>query len=141
MRTVVAYCRSAFEPQGGPSAVHSQAQAMRDYANRNGLVIRETYMDAGVSGVTLERPALQRLLADCRAGKVGTVVTKEPERLSRDTSQLVALLHMFRKSGVRVEFSTGQGRDRYVFLKTMLSAIAEFEEATARAKPKHEERQ
>jgi DNA invertase Pin-like site-specific DNA recombinase len=62
---------------------------------RQGLNIRETYIDPGVSGVTLDRPALQRLIADCRVGKIGTVVTKDHARLSRDTAQLFALLHIF----------------------------------------------
>jgi DNA invertase Pin-like site-specific DNA recombinase len=46
-----------------------------------------------VSGVTLERPELQRLLADCRAGNIVTVITKDPDRLSWDIGQLIALLH------------------------------------------------
>jgi site-specific DNA recombinase len=65
------------------------------------------YMDAGVSGGTLQRPELQRLLADCRAGKVGTVVTKDPDRLSRDKGQLVTVLDTFAKAGVHVEDSEG----------------------------------
>jgi DNA invertase Pin-like site-specific DNA recombinase len=46
------------------------------------LTLRAVYTDAGVSGVTLERPELQRLLADCQAGKVGTIITKDRARLS-----------------------------------------------------------
>jgi site-specific DNA recombinase len=49
------------------------------------------YTDAGVSGATLDRPALQRLIADCRAGKIGVVITKDTARLSRDSSQLFTL--------------------------------------------------
>ena len=35
-------------------------------------VLTEMYDDGGLSGGTMERPALQRLLADVRAGKVST---------------------------------------------------------------------
>jgi DNA invertase Pin-like site-specific DNA recombinase len=59
------------------------------------MTVDGTYMDAGVSGATLARPALQQLLADCRAGKIGVVLTRDADRLSRDTSQLFALLHRF----------------------------------------------
>ena len=38
------------------------------------------------------RVALQSLLADCRAGKIGTVITQDPERLSRDPLSLIAVL-------------------------------------------------
>jgi DNA invertase Pin-like site-specific DNA recombinase len=46
--------------------------------------------------MTLARPALQQLLADRRAGKIGAVVAKDPDRLLRDKNQLIALLYRFR---------------------------------------------
>ena len=77
MKEVVAYCRVACAKQSDPSAeVQRQEQMVRRYADARGLIICETYLDAGVSGGTLERPALQSLLADCRAGKIGTVITQ-----------------------------------------------------------------
>ena len=131
MRNVVAYCRSAWEPQGGPSAVSRQARAIRQYAEGKGLAIGSIYMDAGVSGSSLDRPGLQRLIAECRAGQVDTIITQDPERLSRDTSQLLALLHIFQKTGVRVEFGTPQGQSRLASLKVYLAALLELEEAKA----------
>jgi DNA invertase Pin-like site-specific DNA recombinase len=98
MKAVVAYCRSACEPQGGPSPVHAQASALRDDEPK----IAQVYMDAGANGLTLERPALERLLADCRAGKIAMVIVQHPDRLSRDTGQLLTLWQMFQDAGVRV---------------------------------------
>jgi len=86
-----------------------------------------------VSGVTLDRPELQRLIADCRAGKIGTVITKDPDRLSRDLGQLVALLHIFETTGVRVKYSARQAQSD-MFVETVISAVAELEEATTRSK-------
>jgi DNA invertase Pin-like site-specific DNA recombinase len=103
MKAIVAYCRSACEPQAGSSNVHAQASALRDTKPEIGQV----YMDAGVSGLTIERPALQQLIADCRAGKMATVIVQDPERLSRDMGQLLTLLQMFQEIGVRVDFATG----------------------------------
>jgi site-specific DNA recombinase len=108
-KNVVAYCRSACEEPGTPSSAYSQALTIRRYAKRRGMNVREVYIDPGVSGITLDRPALQRLIADCRSGKIGTVITKDRERLSRDMGQLVALLHVFGKTGVHVEYSTREG--------------------------------
>lgn len=127
MKDVVAYCRSAWASQSDPlSGVKLQSQEIRRYAKAHGLVIRDTYMDAGVSGMTLERPELQRLMEDCRAGKIGTVVTQDPERLSRDTGQLIAVLHVLLEAGVCVEFSMPQGRHDYAFLKILVSSLADF---------------
>jgi DNA invertase Pin-like site-specific DNA recombinase len=83
-----------------------------------------------VSGVTLDRPALQQLIADCRAAKIGTVITKDPDRLSRDFRQLIALLHIFQTTGVRVEYTMREGQSN-CFLEAALSAVAELAEAQA----------
>jgi site-specific DNA recombinase len=131
MKSVVAYCRSACEPHRGPSAVRRQAQAIRQCAKGKGLTIQSIYMDPGVSGSSLDRPDLQRLIVDCRAGKIGTIITQDPERLSRDTSQLLALLRIFEKTGVRVEFGTPEGRTRLASLTVYLAALLELEEAKA----------
>ncbi len=131
MRNVVAYCRSAWEPQRGPSAVSRQARAIRQYATERGLAIQSIYIDSGVSGSSLDRSELQRLIADCHAGKIGTIITQDPERLSRDTSQLLALLHILQKAGVRIDFGTPEGRSRLASLKVYLAALLELEEAKA----------
>jgi hypothetical protein len=48
-----------------------------------------------------------RILADCRAGKIATVIVQDPERLSRRADQLAALLRTFNDAKVRVELATG----------------------------------
>ena len=127
MKEVIAYCRVACAKQSDPSAeVQRQEQMVRRYADARGLIICATYLDAGVSGGTFERPALQRLLADCRAGKVGTVITRDPERLSRDLLSLIAVLERFLEEGVSVEFSTEEGKARFEFLKAVRQTMDEI---------------
>jgi DNA invertase Pin-like site-specific DNA recombinase len=94
------------------------------------------YIDPGVSGVTLERPELQRLLADYRAGKVGMVITKDTARLSRDTCQLSLILRKFQKAGVRVRFTTRDGWNPSEFLTVVCRAVSEFKTPAPRAKLK-----
>ena len=92
MKEVVAYCRVACAKESDPSAeAQRQEQMVRRYADARGLIICETYLDADVSGGTLERPALQSLLADCRAGRIDTVITQDLERLSHDPLSLIAV--------------------------------------------------
>jgi site-specific DNA recombinase len=134
MKNTVAYCRTACAKESDPLAgVKLQEKAIRRYTTRHGAVISTIYADAGVSGATLERPELQRLIADCRAGKIGTVVTKDLDRLSRDMRQQTALLYIFATAGVRVEFSAREGHSDTFLIKT-LSAVAELEEAATRSK-------
>lgn len=137
MKNIVAYCRTAWASQSDPlSGVRLQQKALRRYAKRRGFAIHETYMDAGVSGITLNRLALQKLLAECRAGKIGTVITQDPERLSRDMGQLYTLLCVFLKAGVSVEFRSRARPLSDAFLKTVVSAVAELEKAKVRSKRK-----
>jgi site-specific DNA recombinase len=129
MKSVVAYCRPACEEAGTPSSAYSQADAIQRYAEQRGITLSAVYTDAGVSGVRMNRPGLERLLADCRAGKVGTIITRDADRLSRDMSQLIALLHIFQKTGVRVEYSAREGQSDSRHLKAQLSVLAEFSKA------------
>ena len=47
------------------------------------VLVRDRYDDGGVSGGTLERPALKRLLADVEEGLVDVIVVYKIDRLSR----------------------------------------------------------
>ncbi len=47
------------------------------------VALRDLYDDGGLSGGTMERPALQRLLAEIRLGKVQIVIVYKVDRLTR----------------------------------------------------------
>ena len=53
------------------------------------------YADGGYSGSNLDRPALQRLLADIRAGNVDCVLTHRVDRLSRSLLDFARLMETF----------------------------------------------
>jgi site-specific DNA recombinase len=127
MKTIVAYCRTACALDSDPmSGITRQVNDILRFAADLGLIVHETYLDAGMSGICLERPELQRLLADCHAGKIDTVLTTDPDRLSRDTGQLFALLDVLQKTGVRIEFATPAAQTRLAFLTVLLSTVAEL---------------
>ena len=56
---------------------------MRSQKHAGWQALAEMYDDGGLSGGTMERPALRRLLADVRAGKVQIVVVYKIDRLTR----------------------------------------------------------
>jgi site-specific DNA recombinase len=58
------------------------------------------YDDGGVSGGTLDRPALQRLLADIEDGLVDVVVVYKIDRLSRALMDFAKLVEIFERSNV-----------------------------------------
>ena len=88
------------------------------------------YDDGGFSGGTLERPALQQLLADIRQGKVDVIVVYKVDRLSRslmDFSKLVETLDAHDVSFVSVTqaFNTTNSMGRLTL--NILLSFAQFE--------------
>src|SRR6202008_3275476 len=90
----------------------------------------QAYDDGGFSGATMERPALQRLLADITAGRVDTVVVYKIDRLTRslaDFAKIVEILDQRSASFVSVtqQFNTTTSMGR-LHLNVLLS-FAKFE--------------
>jgi DNA invertase Pin-like site-specific DNA recombinase len=63
-------------------------------------VIAERYDDGGYTGGNLDRPALQKLLADMEAGRVDCVVVYKVDRLSRSLLDFARLMDVFERHGV-----------------------------------------
>lgn len=88
------------------------------------------YDDGGLSGGTLDRPALQQLLADIRAGRVDLIVLYKVDRLTRslaDFAKLVDVLDAHGTSFVSVtqQFNTTTSMGRLTL--NMLLSFAQFE--------------
>ena len=58
-------------------------------------LVSDHYDDGGLSGASLERPALQRLLADVRAGKTDIVLVYKVDRLTRSLADFAKLIELF----------------------------------------------
>ena len=90
----------------------------------------EQYDDGGFSGGSLDRPALNRLLADIEAGKVDCVVVYKVDRLSRslmDFSRIMETFDKFNASFVSVtqQFNTTHSMGRLTL--NILLSFAQFE--------------
>lgn len=79
----------------------NQSREVRAYIDARGWSAVE-YCDEGISGAKERRPALDRLLADCRRRKVDVVVCWRLDRLGRNLRHLVTLLDEL--SGLGVAF-------------------------------------
>ncbi len=60
----------------------------------------DRYDDGGFSGGNMERPGLQRLLADLEAGKVDVIVVYKIDRLSRSLLDFMKMIERFNQKGV-----------------------------------------
>ena len=88
------------------------------------------YDDGGFSGGTMERPALQRLLADIDAGKVDVVVVYKIDRLTRSLIDFAKIVEAFDAKGVSFvsvtqQFNTTTSMGRLTL--NVLLSFAQFE--------------
>ena len=92
------------------------------------------YDDGGFSGGTMERPALQRLLADIRACKVDVVVVYKIDRLTRSLFDFAKIVEAFDARGVSFvsitqQFNTTTSMGRLTL--NVLLSFAQFEREVA----------
>ena len=89
---VLGYSRVSSEEQAQHGiSIDAQRQILEGYAAMTSSRIR-VYEDAGFSGKNTNRPALQQLLADCRAGGVSAVVVWKLDRLSRSLRDTLTII-------------------------------------------------
>jgi DNA invertase Pin-like site-specific DNA recombinase len=103
---------------------------IRSQAYQGWVSLPERYDDGGYSGGSLERPALQRLLADVKADKIDMIVIYKIDRLTRsllDFSQLIRVLDEHHCSFVAVtqNFNTYDSMGRLTL--NILLSFAQFE--------------
>ncbi len=84
------------------------------------------YDDGGYSGGNLERPALKRLMADIRVGKVQTVVVYKVDRLTRSLSDFARLIELFEARGVSFVSVTQQFNTTTSMGRLMLNVLLSF---------------
>ena len=94
------------------------------------LPVQDRYDDGGVSGGTLERPALKRLLADVEAGKIDVILVYKIDRLSRSMLDFLKLVETFERHGVTFvsitqSFNTTNSMGRLTL--NVLLSFAQFE--------------
>jgi len=94
------------------------------------VALPDQYDDGGFSGGNIDRPALQRLLADIKAGKVHTVVVYKIDRLTRSLMDFAKLVEIFDQYGVTFvsvtqAFSTTTSMGRLTL--NVLLSFAQFE--------------
>src|ERR687894_2146772 len=116
------------------NSLDNQREAAEAYiksqAHEGWRPLPERYDDGGFSGGSLERPALQRLLDDIRAGLVDVVVVYKVDRLTRSLADFAKLVELFDQQevsfvSVTQSFNTTSSMGRLTL--NVLLSFAQFE--------------
>ena len=126
-KRVAAYARVSVEKD---AMLHSLAAQVSYYKS---LIQRKpeweyagVYADEGLTGTKENRPEFQRLLADCRAGKIDMVIVKSISRLARNTVTMLATVRELKGLGIDVLFEKENIHSMSGDGELMLSILASF---------------
>ena len=116
------------------NSLHAQRDACEAYVRSQigeGWTLRpDAYDDGGISGGTMERPGLKRLLADIAAGLIDVVVVYKVDRLTRALGDFARIVEQFDAQGVSFvsvtqAFNTTSSMGRLTL--NVLLSFAQFE--------------
>ena len=103
---------------------------VKSQASEGWECLPDQYDDGGFTGGNMERPAVQRLMADIEAGRVDCVVVYKVDRLSRSLLDFARMLETFERHNVSCvsvtqQFNTATSMGRLIL--NMLLSFAQFE--------------
>ena len=83
------------------SSCEAQEQKIKSFiASQNNWQVFKVYNDAGYSGATLQRPALQELLSDLKKEKIDVVLVYKIDRLTRSPKDFYQLIEFFKQAKI-----------------------------------------
>jgi DNA invertase Pin-like site-specific DNA recombinase len=116
------------------NSLHAQREACEAYiksqAHEGWKLVKTAYDDGGLSGGSMERPALQRLLAEVAAGRINVIVVYKVDRLTRSLADFARIVETLDSQGasfvsVTQQFNTTTSMGRLTL--NVLLSFAQFE--------------
>ncbi|QRP95254.1 recombinase family protein [Staphylococcus condimenti] len=132
-KRIGAYIRVSTERQVEGYSIDGQITQIEQFCQFNGYDLVDIYADRGISGKSMNRPALQRMLQDAKNGKLDCVIVYKINRLARNTSDLLTIVEELHRQNVeffslseRMEVKNSTGK----LLLNILASFSEFERNT-----------
>jgi len=127
----IGYIRVSTEDQAREGvSLDNQGAKIKAYASLNNMDLVEIISDAGISGKSIDRPGISRVLDMIKRREVEAVIIYKLDRLSRKTLDNLTLIESFDKNGIafhsimeKIDTKSAQGR----FFLTIISALAQME--------------
>ena len=109
---LAAYCRVSSKSADQLHSFAAQIRYYKDYERKNPQYkLVDVYADEGLSGTDMKkRDEQNRLIRDCKLGKIDRVITKSVSRFARNTQELLVALRTLKELGVSIYFEE-QGID------------------------------
>lgn len=123
MKRVALYARYSSDLQRD-SSIEDQLRICEERAKREGWKIVESYSDRALSGTSLIRPGIQKLIQDAMAGRLDIILTESLDRLSRDQEGIAHIYKRARHAEVEiVTIAEGRVDELHIGLKGTMGAL------------------
>ncbi len=128
-RNTALYGRVSSSNQENEGTIETQLLAAKEFAEKNGLNIVQTYLDNGWSGDTLERPSLDQLRMDAKKKIWDTVLVYDPDRLARRGAWQEVVIEELKEREIEVLFVTipTPKTDEDIIMYKMRGVFTEYE--------------
>lgn len=110
------------------TGMESQRRALENYCKSKQINNHKVYEEFGVSGSKLSRPELDKMILDCEAGLIDSVIVYSFSRFARSTKHLILALELFDKLKIRFISITENIDTQTAFGRTVFQIIASIAE-------------
>lgn len=127
MKTAVIYARYSSERQTEQS-IEGQLRVCKDYAERNDLLILDTYIDRAMTGTNDNRASFQQMLKDSSKQAWDIVLVYKLDRFSRNRYESAMHKKTLKDNGIRLVSATETIADtpEGIILESLLEGMAEY---------------
>ncbi len=120
---VAVYARYSSAMQSAAS-IEDQVRLCVEHAEREGWTVVQTFTDMAISGASLHRPGLQRLLDHAARGGIDIVLCEALDRLSRDQADVATLYKQLASHGAGIAtLAEGEISELHVGLKGTMNQL------------------
>ena len=127
MKTAVIYCRYSSDSQTEQS-IEGQLRVCEEYAQKNNILILDTYIDRAMTGTNDNRPDFQRMIKDSAKRAFSYVLVYKFDRFSRNKYETAIHKKTLKDNGVKVISATEFVPDtpEGIIFESMLEGYAEY---------------
>lgn len=139
MKTCYIYVRTATVTQQELTSEHSEAineqiLICQDYAKKHNYKVLEVFTDIGISGNTLKRTGLQRLLTYCKKQSPAMVIVLRIDRISRNVADFSKISKGFKEKDIKL-ISVAEGElSTDSLIANVIVSVAQWEQERSRLK-------
>ena len=107
------------------ASIDDQFRLCREYAQREGHAVTQSYSDAGISGASIVlRPDLIQLMSDARLGLFDVLIVEAIDRLSRNQRDIADIYQNMSFAGIPIlSVSEGKINELHIGLKGTMNAL------------------